>query len=241
MNKIGFLALALLWLSLPALVWGESRLLRDEEVILLEEFLPEGESVKLTLDEPAPIFYTRKAQRRLGTLEAPQEVELLAFDQFGFRIRGQATHGQVAGWIGQKTASGLSAEDVQNLAKLAERRKLVRELIANQEVALGMTPAECMEALGSPTRRASTLDAQGRSERLEWITYEKIPVYGYVTDPYTGAAYRQVIGYDKVETGFLSVAFENGAAAEIQEESEDTKDRGQLKIVPLPVEFPFRP
>ena len=62
-----------------------------------------------------------------------------AFSDFGCRIRGNAQQGGVAAWVPYNELEPLPEGLLANLKKSEERRKIVDELVAKNEVAIGMT------------------------------------------------------------------------------------------------------
>jgi hypothetical protein len=121
---------------------------------------------------------------------------------------------------------------VENLRKAAERKRIVDELIARKEVAMGMTIEEVEASLGRPTRKSSRVDAEGRMDTYEYITYDNVPQYNYYRDAY-GRLYRDVY-FIKVETGKVAVEFQEGIVTAVAE-MEDDQRGGALKAVPAPV------
>lgn len=210
----------------------KSNLSREPGAIYLEDFL--DKPVKMRVMKEVPIYATAERKRALGTLKAPRYVDVLAMNETGYRVRGMALHGQVAGWV---LAAEVMSEDknlAANLRKMYERQKVVQELIDNNQVALGMTIDEVQASLGKPDRKSSKLDKDGRHDVFEYVTYEKVPQYRYVQDAY-GRLIRQTY-YIKVETGKVSISFKNENVESI-EEKEGEPQMGDLKIVPLPIEL----
>ena len=210
----------------------KSNLSREPGAIYFEDFLKEP--VRLHVLKEVPIYATAERKRAVGTLKAPRAVEVLAMTDKGYRVRGLALHGQVAGWV---LASELDSEDPEfaiNLRKLYERQVVVQDLIANAQVAIGMTIDEVKASLGKPDRKSSKLDKTGRSDVYEYVTYEKIPQYQYVRDAY-GNMIRKVY-YIKVETGKVAISFKDELVESI-EEKEGEPQLGKLKIIPVPIEL----
>ncbi|HUF63390.1 MAG TPA: hypothetical protein VMN36_15045 [Verrucomicrobiales bacterium] len=207
-----------------------TRLHREEGAIYLEDFL--SDPVELRILQTVNAFYTLEGKRYLGTMKPGQVVEVLAISDRAYRVRGVAQQGQVAGWVGPKFLEPVEDEFLDNLRKAAERKKIVDELIAAKEVALGMTIDEVEQSLGKPTRKSSRIDAEGRSDTYDYITYKNVPQYNYYRDGY-GRVFRDVY-YVKVETGKVSVEFQDGIVGAVAE-MEDNQRGGALKVVPAPV------
>lgn len=199
--------------------------------IPLEELL--SKPVRLTVKLEAPIFYQSTMDRTLGSMPAGTVVTLVGMSDTGYRVRGRARHGDVAGWM---RATDVILPDPQMPAKLKalyERQKQVGELISTHQVALGMTLAEVHESLGKPTRTSSKLTAAGREDKLEYAVFEKVAQPAVGRTP-TGQLVESVV-YVKVEVGTLSVSFK-GNLVEVIEETKGNPLRGAtVKIVPGPV------
>lgn len=208
-----------------------SKLIREKDALYVEDLL--DKPIKLKVLKAAPSYSSLKGERYLGTLQLGQEVTLLAIHDRAYRVRGRAQQGDVAGWAGPSFFKKLEPEFVANLKKAAERKALVEELIANKEVALGMTGDEVLASLGKPSKRSSELSKEGSTETFDYITYDRVPQTSYVRNAY-GQVVRQTT-YVKVETGRLSVALKDDIVASIgeSENNEHRRDRGLT--VPVPV------
>ncbi len=229
---IPVVVVALLTLNLGLLVADtNSKLSREKGALYLEDLLEEP--IKLKVLKPANTYGTLKGKRYLGTLRVGQEVTLLAISDRAYRVRGKAQQGQIAGWAGPTFFRKLEPEFVENLKKAAERKKIVDDLIANEEVALGMTGDEVVAALGKPTKRASKVTAEGKSDTLDYITYERVPQSTYARNV-LGQIYKTTT-YVKVEKGKVTITLKDDVVASIaeSENNEDRRDRGI--IVPTPI------
>ena len=63
----------------------------------------------------------------------------VAISDRAYRVRGRATHGDVSGWVGTTFLKAPSDDFDETMRQVYERQQAVEELIANHEVALGMT------------------------------------------------------------------------------------------------------
>ena len=210
-----------------------SKLMQEKGALYVESLLEDP--IKLKVLKSANAYSTLQGDRYLGTLKPGQEVTLLAISDRAYRVRGKAQQGDIAGWAGPTFFKKLDPEFVTNLKKAAERKALVDELIANKEVALGMTGQEVFASIGKPTKRASELNAAGTTETLDYITYERVPQTSYVRNAYGQLVKRTT--YIKVETGRLSVKLQDDVVASISE-SETNESRRDLGLtIPVPVLF----
>ena len=222
--------LAALLLHTAAHAAQSGAVVREEGAIYLEDLLPKP--VRLATIADAPIHYKIDLERYLGTLKKGQIVELQAVSDTGYRVRGKAEQGQVAGWVDPKYLNALPKDFLANLKQNSARQQEVAALIAKNEVAVNMTPEEVAKALGKPGKKTSHLDAKGREETWEFVKYERVPkeVVGRDQD---GNLVKTVI-YEKIPIGKLAVSFVNDLVASL-EQTEGTLDRAaQVKIIPAP-------
>jgi hypothetical protein len=220
--------LILLIALLPLAVRAGS-VLREDGAVYLEDFLKKP--VKLAVLHDAPIYFDSALQRYLGTLRKGEQVELLAVMDKGYRVRGMAQQGQVAGWIEQKHLTALDEKFLANLRKNSERTEQVRELIKKNDVAINMTPEEVQQSLGKPQKKNSRIDADGRHDAWEYIRYEYVPKEVNGTDQF-GRLVTSVVTV-KVPSGKLSVIFENALVSAIeQSEGNLAKGGGARMVIP---------
>ena len=121
---------------------------------------------------------------------------------------------------------------------MAEERltlRIVRDLIAKHEVAIGMSIDEVAASLGQPTKTKVRKTAKGKTGKWEFIQYEEEDHYTFVRDPVTGQTFRQFAYSTLEEIGKLVVEFENEVVTAI-EESENNAG-GDVKIVVPPIVF----
>ena len=209
----------------------DSALLREEGALYVESLLEKP--IKLKVLKHANAYGSLSGDRYLGTLQSGQEVTLLAVSDRAYRVRGRAQQGDIAGWAGPSFFSKLEPEFLENLKKAAERKALVDQLIANKEVALGMTVDEVVAALGKPTKRSSELTAESTTQTLDYIKYSRVPQTNYVRNGF-GQVVKQTT-YVKVETGRMTVTLKNDVVASIGE-SENNESRRDLGLtVPVPI------
>lgn len=194
-------------------------------------------------------------QRYAGTLRFPQSVQLDAISEDGLlRVRGNAKQGGVAAWIEPRYVEGLPADYLALARRAEQRRRQVDDLIARNDVAIGMTLDEVARSLGKPQKRTSRTGRDGSTQSFEYIKYKLIPqtVYtpayvqsltGYLPEP--GKKFETVVvrggyGYDastvyvKVPVGTVNVGFVNGLV-ETVEESEGTLTGANASLVVPPV------
>ncbi len=220
--------------TLTARKAGDSLLDADPEVVYVREFT--DRDIELLVVKPAPVLSTRTGGRKLGVLKVDTEVELIGFTDEVYKVRGTARHGGVSGWVSPKNLASKDKDFVANLKKVYERQKKVRELIANNEVAIGMSLDEVARSVGKPTKTKVRQTKTGDSGSWEFVDYEEQDHYRYVQDPQTGRVFRQFSHTTREERGKLMVEFEDGVVTAI-EESENRSGTGQVKIVVPPIVF----
>ena len=229
-----FLALILaLSIALPAGADNRksSLLNNDPDVVYVEEFT--DKKIEFLVLKPGVVYSTKKGGRKLGVLKTNTKVSFLGMTEKAYKVRGTATHGGVSGWVSPKALGSKDKDFVENLKKVYERQKVVRELIAKHEVAIGMTIDEVTAALGKPTKTKVRQTAKGKTGVWEFITYEEQDHYQFVRDPVTGAVYRRYSHTTKEELGKVVVEFENEVVTAIEET--ENNDGRKVRIVNPPV------
>ena len=222
-------------LALPAGVRADG-LPREKGAIYLDDIV--GRPYRLQVLTDAPIYFNSDQARFLGTLRRGQMVELQAIsDHLGvLRVRGQASQGQVVGWVPARYLSPMEQGFVDGLRRSIERQRQVGTLTASGEVALGMTPPEVAASLGPPSKKSSHMDVQGVSEAWDYIRYEQVPRQVAGVDTFG----RPVINivYERVPVGHFSVVFTGGLVTAIDQSDRVTNGSAPaLKVVPPPVVF----
>jgi hypothetical protein len=206
------LAILALAAALPSANAQLSKLTKEKGAVYVEDLT--AEPVKLKLRESATIYSDVKAQRSIGVLTAGQTVPLVAFTENACRVRARATHGDVVGWVGMKFLEAQDPTLFDRLKQAADRQRQVQALIDKREVAIGMSPDEVIQSLGKPDEQTSDVQKDSSSESFSYITYNKVPQKNLMRDRF-GRLY-ETVTYIKVETGRITVTFENGAVSGIQ-------------------------
>jgi len=205
----------------------------DPSVVYMDQALKKP--VELTVIKEAPVFSDKEGKQRLGTLKADQTVRLEAITDKIYRVRGQGTRDGISGWVAPWAFSSTDPQFVANLKQLYDRQIQVQTLIANKQVAAGMTLDEVTLAIGKPTKTSLRKTATGQSGRWEFIDYEEIKNYVTEVDRATGQTYRRLVSVTQQEKGKTSVEFENDTVTAV-EESEDRRG-GNVRIIVPPVIF----
>ena len=207
----------------------KSLLESDPSVVYLSQTLPKPITLKVIKE--APVYSDKEGSHRLGFLKADQTVQLEAITDKIYRVRGKGTHDGIAGWVAPWAFSSIDPHFVENLKNLYTRQIQIQELIANQQLAIGMTLGEVELSRGKPTKTSLRRTADGQSGNWEYIDYENVRNYVTEIDRSSGIAYRRLVSVTRVETGKTRVEFKNGAVTAI-EESEDEQGSNVRIIVP---------
>jgi len=195
----------------------------------------QGLNVRLTVAQQAPIYYTAVMDRALGTMAAGTPVTVVAMSENAYRVRGRAMHGDTAGWMLMSDLKSPDPDLPKKLKAILDRHNQVAALIANNQVAIGMTVAEVEESLGKPTRKSSRITAAGRQDMMEYSVFEKVPQVMTGRDQF-GQLVQSVV-YVKTEVGRLSIGFKDGYVESIEETKGEPLGGGGVKIVPPPIIF----
>lgn len=227
------LAVALLTPAQAEIRKQERRSLIDSEpdVVYTEEFTED--KIELLAVESGTVYATKKGGRKLGVLKLNTKAKLIGFTDRAYKIQGEATHSTVSGWVSPKALASKDKDFVENLKKVYERQLEVRELIANHEVAIGMSMDEVAAALGQPTKTKVRRTVKGQTGHWEYIEFEEVDHYRTVRDPYTGALYRQKTHTTREELNKLVVEFEDDVVTALEET--ENNDGGRVKIVVPPL------
>ncbi|MEM6278165.1 MAG: hypothetical protein AAF733_01710 [Verrucomicrobiota bacterium] len=209
-----------------------SRLNKEEGAIYLEEMIEDP--VPVIIQKQVAAYSTLTGDRWLGNLLANQNAELLAVSERAYRVRAQAKQGQIAGWVSKAAVTGLPPQFEENLRLFYERYEIVKELIDNHQVALGMTVGEVTASIGPPDKRSSKVTQEGRTDTLEYISYERVPQSATSFDafgrPFTTTQYIEVAN------GRVTIEFVNDTVTSIEEsEGLDLATASGFRTVPLPI------
>ena len=209
---------------------GKSTLPQEKGGVYLEDLL--DKPIKLKVIKATPVYSSLKGDRWLGNLVPGHTATLLAISDKAYRVRARARQGQVAGWVSPKAFQGIDDEMVKKLKKLAERELLVQDLISKKQIAMGMTIGEVEKSLGRPDNRSSKVTKKGRTDKVEYITYERVAQT--VTRPDRFGRLFQSTVYVKVPVGKLTIEFEDELVTSI-EEAEGDNVAGPVTVVPPPI------
>ena len=206
----------------------------EEDVVYVEEF--STEKIKLKVEKPGIVYSTKKGGRNYGVLKTGTEVELVSFTDRAYYVRGKREGNVgVSGWVTPKAFSAKDPKFIDKLKQVHTRQLLIRELIENKEVAMGMTPDEVAKIYPKPTKTKVRRSAKGQTQVWEMIEYEEQNHYAMVRDPVTGILFRQLTHTTNEEVSKVEVEFENGYVTAI-EESENNGPRKRT-IVAAPIIF----
>jgi hypothetical protein len=206
---------------------------RDPDVVHLAEHVKEP--VELQVVKDAPVFSDKNGKSKIGIIKADQTVVLEAMTERAYKVRGQGAKNGISGWVGPGAFSSKEPNFVENLRKLHTRQLEVAALIAEKQIAVGMTPDEVSQARGNPTKTSVKQTEKGQTGRWEYIDFEQVQHYNYRRDPVSGQVFRQLSYVTQEEKGKTVVEFENGVVRSL-EESEQRRG-APVKIIVPPVVF----
>ncbi len=213
----------------------KSELVQEEGAVYLEGMVEEEVPVRVTT--AAPAYVNLKGERWLGNLLPNQNAVLLAVSDKAYRVRARAKQGQVAGWVSKAAITGLPEGFEENLRQYHERFVIVAELIRNKQIALGMTVAEVTESIGPPDKRNSTVTQAGRTDSLEYISYQRVPQTAMTVNALGQAV--PITRYVEVESGRVTVEFANDVVTSISESEGLNFANARLDLTVPPVVFLF--
>lgn len=211
----------------------KSLLDNDPRVVYLTE-MPDKQ-IELMIVKEAPVFSDPDGKQRLGTIVANQKVKLEAITDKAYKVRGQGARHGIAGWVGPWAFESKDPNFVANLKNFYQRQLAVNELIAEKEIAMGMSMVEVEQSIGKPTKSTVRQTPQGQSGSWEFIDYEDERQYATRIDPQTGQAYRQLIGITQIEKSKRVIEFTNGVVSAIEDAKNRRRD--QVRIIVPPVVF----
>jgi len=112
---------------------------------------------------------------------------------------------------------------------------VVKELIANKDVAIGMTLDEVSQSMGKPTETEVKQTRKGESGKWDYVVVEEQKHYRTVVDPYTGNTYRQLSHVTTEEKSRITIEFEDNTVTTVTRKRNNGV--GKVRIVPAPVVF----
>ena len=211
----------------------KSNLSEEPGTLNVEDLLDDPIRLRV-LNDNAPIYYQVDMKRQLGFMARGTEVRIIALGENDrYKVRGKARHGEVSGWMRIQDMASVDPNFAENLRNMFARQKMVKALVEAHEVALGMTADEVQASIGRPHQKSSKLDAAGRQETFEYITYDKVPQKILRRDQF-GRLYHATV-YVKVETGRLAIKFTDGVVSSIEETEGNPLPQGGVKQVVPPI------
>ena len=224
--------LAVMSIESHAQAGRKSSLIREPGAMYVEDVV--SRPINLPALRDAPIYYNLDMKRFLGTIRGGTSMQLIAMSGELYKVRGQATHSFVVGWMRAADLTALDPKFIENVKKLVEREWIVAELIENKQVALGMKLDEVRESIGRPNEKSSKLDKGGRKDVYEYIDHSIIPQLQTVRG-LDGRLYNTYVN-TRVISSHLIVTFENEIVVSVEEKEARAPVRPAIRIPP-PVVF----
>jgi len=210
-----------------------SALNTDPSVIYVEDFTTE--KIRFKVIEERPIFLTKTGKQQLGRLKVGTICELIGFDHRAFKIKGEALHNSIAGWVSPHALESEQENFIEDFKKLYERELLVRELIANEEIAIGMSPDEVKRVLGKPSKTSLRRTSTGTSETYEYLEIEELKHYETYLDPYTEQYYRRQTHVTEEIKSRIAVEFSDGSVSAIEKDEDNSRKNRRPRIIAGPI------
>ncbi len=229
--KICLACICTIALSLSTQAERRSLLNNDPNILYIKESL--GKQINFLVGTTAKVYSSKTGGRQLGIYKAGTKVELIEITDKVYRVKGQATHGTVSGWVNPRNLLSKDVDFIDDLKALYDRYMIVKELISNETVAIGMTIEEVNQSLGEPTKKTSKITKDGRTGSWEYLQYEEEKNYNFVRDFRTGIVFKQ-FSHSTIEvTSKIVIDFENDVVTSIEESEDDGP--GQVKIINPPI------
>ncbi len=206
-------------------------IIREPGAIYLSDF--DAKPLRLKVLQPAPAYFDHEGNRYVGTLRVPQTVEIQAVSDRAYRVRGNAQQGQILGWVGPGYLEAIPDETLTAFRQSEERRITVAALIAENEVAMGMTPEEVQLSIGDPQKRSTKTTVEGVQLTWDFVKYATIPQQTNVVGP--NGVVTIATTYVKTPIGRLSVAFKDGIVDSIDQSEGTTLEGTQTTVVAPPI------
>lgn len=187
----------------------------------------------LQVNAPAPAYFDFDGRRYVGSLKVAQKVTVEAISDRAYRVKGIAQQGQILGWVDPRYLQTIPEEVLANLKAADERRQTVEALIAENEVAIGMTPEEVDRSIGKPQKTTNRSGPDGQELIWEYVKYAKIPQTTNVIGP-NGAA-TIATTYIQTPVGTLTVNFKEGAVESLDQTEGTILSGNQVTIVAQPI------
>jgi hypothetical protein len=203
---------------------SKSRLIPEKGAVYLEGLV--NQELKVQITQTGPAYSDVSGKRWLGNVNPNQVAVLLAVSDRAYRVKAQAAQGQIAGWVSKGIVSGVPEGFEEKLIQYNQRYEIVKQLIDNKQVALGMTTEEVIASIGPPDAKSSHLDATSRIDSFEFISYTRTPqdymVYNQFGVPSIGTRYVEV------ESGRVTIGFTNNLVSSISETAGVNFSQGAL-------------
>ena len=146
--------------------------------------------------------------------------------------QGRSNNG-IVGWVGPHAFSHPQEDFIAKLKQLYERQILVKKIIDDKGIAIGMTLDEVDKSRGKPTKTSVRRTAKGEAGSWEYIDYDEVKHYVTRIDPVSGQAFRQLSHVTREETGKTVVEFEDGLVSALQEDVDNGPGNVRIIIPPL--------
>lgn len=215
--------------------WAVAQTLNTDPNVVYVDEISEN-PIQLKVVKEGTVFSTKKGGRKRGVLQIGSMIDLVGFTENAYKIKGKRTNGDgVSGWVSPLALTTNDQDFVKKFKAIYERQMIVKELIENKEVALGMTEDEVYQSYGNPTKTRVRRTKESVTMTWEFVEYEIENHYSTYRDPATGATYRQLSHTTKEEVSNTTVEFENGIVSAVEESEDHGKARRRTVASPMVV------
>ena len=212
---------------------GERKSLLDNDprVVYLTD-MPDKQ-IELMIIKDAPVFSDVDGKHKLGTIVANQKVKIEAITEKAYKVRGKGVRDGISGWVGPWAFASKDPEFVENLKKFYTRQLEVNKIIAEKQVAMGMTTDEVAQSLGKPTKSSLRQTPEGQSGAWEFIIYDEQRNYNTMRDPVSGNVFRQLVSVTQIEKRKRVIEFTNGVVSAIEDTENKRAENVRIVVPPL--------
>lgn len=215
-RAMGWIAVVLLMsISLGNAQFAKKSLLNsDPDVVYLQDLLEKPMELEVVKD--APVYSSKDGKTRLGTLRAGQKVKVEAITDKAYRVRGDGLKHGIAGWVGPWAFKMPSPDFEQQMKDFYARQMLVKQLIEEGKLVIGMSMKEVAMVMGEPTKTSIRKTKDGETGSWEFTEYDEVRNYATRVDPYTGQMTRYLVSITTEEKEKTVVEFKDGCVVALE-------------------------
>jgi len=189
-------------------------LLNKTNIVEVKEL--SDEKLIFNVEKNSSLYLSRRGANVLTNIVKGEKAELIAFDDRAYRVKIARSNGSVVGWVSPHALSCDDPNFIENFKKVHTRQISVKKLIAENEVAVGMTSEEVIASIGTPTKTSVRRTAEGTTGVYEYLERKSINHYRTQYDR-SGRPF-QVFSHTTEEIkNQITIEFTNNAISAIEE------------------------